>query len=308
MTLSDALVTYKTFARAEGKSPKTVAWITSSVGYFSAFLGEQQDIRSTTGNDLRCFIIALQERRRWQNHPYAKPQPNKLSAQTVETYARAIRAFFGFLYREGFIEANPMEKVKMPRVPEVVVRTLSERDITKLLAQPDKNSPQGFRDYTIMLTFIDTTVRLSELAELKATDIDYEQNLLRVMGKGRRERYVPFGHRVAKTLMKYQQKYRPQPVGTDNFFLRHDGQPLKPGRIEKLFSLYAKKAGLKRAYPHLMRHTGSVLYLRNGGDPFTLQRKLGHKTLAMTRHYSQLADTDVRDSHLRFSPGDRLKL
>jgi site-specific recombinase XerD len=143
---------------------------------------------------------------------------------------------------------------------------------------------------------------------LKASDIDYEQNIFKVLGKGKKERYVPFGHRVAMALMKYQQKYRLQPVGTDNFFLRFDGQPLKPNRIEKLFTLYAKKAGLKRAYPHLMRHTSSVLYLRNGGDVFSLQRKLGHRSLVMTRRYSNLADTDVRDKHLRYGVADRLKL
>jgi site-specific recombinase XerD len=308
MTLQDALVAYRTYARAEGKSPKTIAWINFSVGYFTDFLGlDQQDIATITGNDLRRFIIALREKQKWSNHPYLKSQA-KLSPQSIETYCRGIRALFGFLYREGFIDTNPMAKVKMPSVPETVVPTLSEKDIAKLLAQPNKNSNQGFRDYGIMLTFIDTTLRLSELADLKVDGVDYEQNLLRVMGKGKKERYVPFGHKVAKVLMKYQQKHRPQPVGTDNFWLRFDGKPLSPGRIQKLFTHYAKKAGLKRVYPHLMRHSSSVLYLRYGGDPFTLQRKLGHKTLTMTRHYSQLADTDVRDSHLRYSPADRLKI
>lgn len=81
----------------------------------------------------------------------------------------------------------------MPKVPETVVPTFSEREIEKLLAQPNKSSNEGFRDYAILLTFVDTTVRLSELTGLKITDIDYEQNLLRVMGKGLKERYVPFG-------------------------------------------------------------------------------------------------------------------
>jgi site-specific recombinase XerD len=138
-------------SRATGTSPKTIAWITSSVGYFADFLGDQQDTASITGNDLRRFIIALQERRKWSNHRYAKPQEAKLSPQSVETYARGVRAFFGFLHREGFIDINTMAKVKMPKVPEIAVPTLSEKEIAKLLAQPDKNSPQGFRDYTIML-------------------------------------------------------------------------------------------------------------------------------------------------------------
>jgi len=309
MTLQDALTAYRTYARAEGKSPKTIDWVVSSVGYFSEFLSpEQQDINTITGNDLRRFIIALQEKPKFANHPYNKPQKAKVSAQSIETYCRGIRAFFSFLKREGFVENNVMEKVKMPKVPEMVIPTLSEKEVEKLLAQPDKSSNEGFRDYCILLTLIDTGERLSELANLKTDDVDYEQNLFRVMGKGQRERFVPFGRRVAKALMKYQMKSRPEPMGTDNFWLRQDGRPLTPKRIEKLISAYGKKAGLKRCYAHKLRHTSSVMYLRNGGDVFSLQKKLGHRSLVMTRHYSNLADSDVRAQHLRYGVADRLKI
>jgi len=309
MTLQDALVAYKTYAGAEGKSPKTVAWIVSSVGYFAEFLGpEQQDIGTITGNDLRRFIIALQGRPKFANHPYNKPQQAKLSSQSIKTYCRAITALFGFLKREGFIDNDPMAKVKMPKVPETVIPTFSEKEVERLLAQADKGSNEGFRNYCLLLTLIDTGIRLSELANLKTDDIDYEQNLFRVMGKGLRERFVPFGRRVAKTLMKYQLKCRPEPVGTNNFWLRRDGRPLSPDRIEKLVSAYGKKAGLKRCYAHKLRHTSSVMYLRNGGDVFSLQKKLGHRSLVMTRHYSNLADSDVRAQHLRYGVADRLKI
>ena len=103
MTLQDALVAYKTYARAEGKSPKTVAWVTSSVGYFSDFLGaDHQDIATITGNDLRRFIIDLQDKRRYSHHPYNKPLPTKLSPQSILTYCRGVTAFFSFLHHEGF--------------------------------------------------------------------------------------------------------------------------------------------------------------------------------------------------------------
>jgi len=279
------------------------------VGYFAEFLGpEQQDTGTITGNDLRRFIIALQGRPKYANHPYNKPQQAKLSSQSIETYCRAITAFFGFLKREGFIDNNPMAKVKMPKVPEAVIPTFSEKEVERLLAQADKASNEGFRNYCLLLTLIDTSIRLSELANLKTDDIDYEQNLFRVMGKGLRERFVPFGRRVAKALMKYQLKCRPEPVGTNNFWLRRDGRPLSPDRIEKLVSAYGKKAGLKRCYAHKLRHTSSVMYLRNGGDVFSLQKKLGHRSLVMTRHYSNLADSDVRAQHLRYGVADRLNI
>jgi len=307
-TLSDALTAYRICARAEGKSQRTIQWITSSVGYFSDFLGGDLDIEMITGNDLRRFIIALQDSQKYRNHPYTKQQHNKLSPQTIETYARAIRALFGYLCREGLIETNPRIKVKMPKVPKKVVPTLSGADLEKLLSQPDKRTDRGFRDYTLILTFVDTGDRLSEIANLKLDDVDLENGYLKVMGKGSRERYVPFGHKVAKALLKYKLKHRPEPTATDRFFLTADSRALGAERIEKVINEYGKKAGIKRCYPHKLRHTSSVMYLRNGGDPFSLQKKLGHSSLAMTRHYSNLADSDVRAQHLRYGVADRLRV
>jgi len=281
----------------------------SSVTYFSEFLGpERQDIDDITGNDLRQFIIALQQRPKYLKHPFNKPKQEKVSGQSIETYARAIRAFFGYLHREEMIDHNPMQKVKMPRVPKKVVPTFSQKEVENLLSQPDKKTDPGFRDYAILLSFVDTAARLSEIVLLKDDDIDLDNGYLRVMGKGGKERYIPFGHKVAKALLKYKLKHRPTPIGTDRFWLTVTGTPLDEGRMEKLVAWYGTKAGFKRCYPHKLRHTSSVLYLRNGGDPFSLQKKLGHSSLQMTRHYANLADSDVRAQHLRYGVADRLKI
>jgi site-specific recombinase XerD len=201
-----------------------------------------------------------------------------------------------------------MQRVKMPKVPLKVVPTFSQSEIETLLAQPDRHTARGYRDYTAMITFYDTAVRLSELAGLRESDIDFEGGYLRVMGKGSKERLVPFGQKVAKTLLKYKIKYRPEPMGTDRFFLTVDGRPLEAERLEKIVREYGQKACLGRCYPHKLRHTSSIAYLRNGGDPFTLQKKLGHSSLQMTRHYSNLADSDIRAAHLKHSPADRLRV
>ena len=235
-TISDGLAAYRIFAQAEGKSPRTVRWTETSVSYFRAFLGDQQDVSKIGGDDLRRFIIALREWHKFASHPFTRPMEATISLQSIETYARAVRAFFGFLHREGFIKKNPMQQVKMPKVPYKVVPTFSGHDVEKLLCQPNKQSNRGFRDYAIILTLVDTAARM-----------------------------------------------------------------------EKVISAYGKSAGMKRCYPHKLRHTSAVLYLRNDGDPFSLQKKLGHTSLAMTRHYSNLADSDVRAQHLRFGVADRLK-
>jgi len=307
-TISDALTAYRICAKAEGRSSRTIEWITSSVQRFSKFLGDPEDIAAVSANDLRRFINALRDSHKYSNHPCNRPRDEKISESTINTYARAIRAFFGHLEREELIESNPMQKVKMPKVPSKVVPTFSEKDIERLLAQPDKHTDRGFRDYALLLTFVDTGGRLSEIAMLKADDVDLENGYLRVMGKGGKERYIPFGQKVAKALLKYKLKHRPEPLATGRFFLTVEGRPLDAGRIGKIVVEYGKKAGLKRCYCHKLRHTSSVIYLRNGGDPFSLQKKLGHTSLQMTRHYCNLADSDVRAQHLRFGVVDSLKV
>jgi site-specific recombinase XerD len=308
VTIPEALAAYRIYAQAEGKSPKTIQWIMSSVTYFSEFLGPKKEIADITGDDLRRFIIHLQQRPKFANHPYNKPRKEPISAQSIETYARGIRAFFSNLYREGLTDSNPMEKVRMPKVPKKVVPTFNEREIQTLLAQPDKSTNRGFRDYALLLAFLDTGARVSELACLNGADVDLENGYFRVMGKGGKERYIPFGARVSKVLLKYRMRHRPTPVGTDRFWLTMAGYPLNPERIEKIFLAYGRRAGIQRCYPHKLRHTSSVMYLRNGGDPFSLQKKLGHSSLQMTRHYSNLADSDVRAQHMRFGVVDRLRL
>jgi len=259
-------------------------------------------------NDLRRFILALQSSNRYRKHPYAKPQQNKLSPETIRTYARGIRAFFGHLHREGLIDVNPTEGIKMPKAPNKIVPTFSERDLVKLLSQPNKNTDRGFRDYALLLTFVDTAARLSEIAHLKIDDVDFDNGYLRVMGKGNRERYIPFGPKVAKALLKYKIKHRPQATVTDSFFATNTGSALTAERIQKIITEYGRKAGIERCYTHKLRHTSAVMYIRNGGDPFSLQKKLGHSSLAMTRHYTNLCDSDVRAQHLKFGVADRLRI
>jgi len=160
-----------------------------------------------------------------------------------------------------------------------------------------------------MLTLLDTGIRVSELCGLRVDDVDLSNGYLRVMGKGQKERYVPIGAKLTKALLKYKLSRRSETSGLDNFFLTRDGQPLTKSRVEKIIRRYGEKAGIKtRPSPHTFRSTKAVLYLRNGGDPFSLQRALGRSTLVMTRRYTNLADTDVRERHLKYGVVDKIKL
>ncbi|MFC2058330.1 tyrosine-type recombinase/integrase [Chloroflexota bacterium] len=231
-----------------------------------------------------------------------------MSLETVANYTRAIKSFFSFLAREELLPENPMRKVRSPKAPRKVMPTFTEAELERLLSQPNKKSPLGFRDYTFMLTLVDTGIRLSELRGLCLGDVDLANGYLRVMGKGGKERYVPIGAKLSKVLLKYQMLHRTRDSGCQSFFLTRDGRLISQKKVQELIRKYGERAGIrKRCSPHTFRSTSAVLYLRNGGDPFSLQKKLGHSSLAMTRRYSELADSDVRAAHLKYSPADRLR-
>jgi len=309
-TLTDALAAYRICAKAEGKSYKTVDWVCDTVRYFSEFLGEQaNDLFSMNAQCLREFILALQTKKAFSQHRFTRPQEKSLSPDSVASYTRAIKSFFSFLEREELIPVNPMVKVKVPKTPRRNMPTFSEGELARIFTQPDKKTSEGYRDYTIMLTLLDTGVRVSELCGLNVDDVDLTNGYLRVMGKGQRERYVPIGSKLTKALLKYKLSHRPEANSSDNFFLTRDGRPINKARVQKIIRRYGERAGIKtRPSPHTFRSTKAVLYLRNGGDPFSLQKMLGHSSLVMTRRYSNLADSDVRRQHLAYGVADRLKI
>lgn len=307
MTLEEGLAAYCLCAQAEGRSPRTIQWVTSSVRYFGNFLGGNPDVSTITADDLRRFIIELQGRHKFQNHPFTPPQEGRLSDQTVETLFRGIRSFYGFLKREEYIARNPMEKVRKPKVAPKVISTFCERELEKLLCQPDRKTRRGYRDYAIMLLLVDSGARVGEVSKLRADDVDIEGGFLIAHGKSG-QRPIFFGRKVAGSLLKYKLKYRFEPLGHDGFFVAQGGRPMTVSRIEHVVRRYGEMAKLGRVHPHKLRHSSAVLYLRAGGDVFSLQRRLGHRSLAATRLYASLADSDVRAQHLKFGLGDRLRI
>lgn len=137
-----------------------------------------------------------------------------------------------------------------------------------------------------------------------------EDGLLKVLGKGNKERVVPMGKQVARHLWRYISRYQPEPAmpQLDSVFLTREGRPLGKDRVDKIMRAYGRKARITgvRSSPHTLRHTTAVTFLRNGGDVFSLQRMLGHASLEMTRRYCELADIDVKRAHMTASPVDNL--
>jgi len=159
-------------------------------------------------------------------------------------------------------------------------------------------------------TFLDTGLRLNELATLKPEDVHLEEGYLKVMGKGRKERIVPIGSTTRRVLMRYLYHYRPEGPASrlETFFLNVEGDRISREAVRLIIKRIGRKSKLNRLHPHLLRHTFAVRYLMNGGDVFSLQQILGHTTLEMVRRYVNLANSQIIVKHREYSPVDLLEI
>jgi integrase/recombinase XerD len=304
---------YRLCAQSEGKSSATIAIVEASVRYLEQFLstnGLSADIARIGVRELRHFIVYLQKRQRFAQHRFTKPQEGHLSGHTVNGYLRALRAFWSWAQREGFVEENPFSHIKIPKAPKKIMPTFTQEQLRQIVAAMDTGTPLGYRDYIIILTFMDTGIRCSELTGLKVGDVNLEARLFKVWGKGAKERMVPFGRKVQSALWKYLTSYRPEPMMPcyDHVFLTGQGRPLSKDRVEAIVEHYGAKAGISgvRVSPHTFRHTFAIMFLRNGGNVFSLQRMMGHSTLDVLRIYVNMAQSDIQEAHRRYSPADNM--
>jgi site-specific recombinase XerD len=197
----------------EGKSTKTITWYTANLKRFTQFLSANHlpdSADEISKEEARRFISHLQtEVTRWQSNSSIHDDKG-LSAYSVQGYARTIKAFWSWLTDEGYITHNPMTSLKLPRTPRKVVSTLSQEQIQKILGAIDKKSSRGFRNFTMILLLLDSGIRLSELIGLQMDNIDFLQSFILVNGKGNKERVVPFGSQVRRTLRRYIMHFRPE--------------------------------------------------------------------------------------------------
>lgn len=200
----------------------------------------------------------------------------------------------------------------MPETPRKIIPTFSTDQIQRLMGALDPRTPNGFRDYAIILVFIDTGIRLSELVNLRLEDIDFGQSCFLVKGKGNKERVVPFESQVRRALWRYLSAVRPDPDSSQvcQFFLSRQGFPLRPRAVQSMISRLGRRANVSgvRCSPHTFRHTFARQYLLNGGDIFSLQRILGHTSLEAVKLYVNLTSLDVSRQHRKFSPVDTMGL
>jgi integrase/recombinase XerC/integrase/recombinase XerD len=286
--------------KAEGKSPKTVAWYSEMLTSFVNFLkktGLGETLADFTTANVRGFILYEQNR--------------KVSPYTVQARVRSLKSFSSWLFREGYSDQNLLAQVKLPKAPVKMVEPLTDAEIDKLVNVQNPLTAIGCRDTAILITFLGTGLRESELSNLRFEDSNLEAGYLKVMGKGAKERVVPTGALVQKILWRYVFHFRPDPQNDFNnfLFLTLDGKKMQPNAIRLLLKRWGRKAGVPRLHAHLCRHTYATKFLtHNCGDVFRLQQILGHSTLEMVRRYVHYASTEAMiQGHVR-SPVDQLDI
>jgi len=313
--LQNMLYGYQICSRAEGKSNKTIDSATTAILKLQKYLQSHNyptDVSKIDTNCLREFILYLRSIKAYELHPFTKSQDKGLSGHTINGYMRAIRAFWSWLVREEYISVNPFAKIKIPKAPKKVIPTFTTEQMQHLLGVISQSKPLGFRDWTIILTLLDTGMRASELTGMILESVGLKNGIIKVIGKGNKERALPIGSRVQKAIWKYMGHYRPTPLlmQHDALFLTNKGEPLTVNHLELIIKRHCKKAKIEgvRCSPHTFRHTFAITYLRNGGDVFSLQRILGHSSLEVVRMYVNLAEADVKAVHRRCSPADNMSL
>ena len=289
--------------RSDGKSPKTLRWHNQALGIFLRWLREQgmsTRLADLDENEARHFVIHLQGR------PGIK---GPASSHTVNNRVRSLRAFFNWLYRKEYTETNRLKHLKVPKARQIEIEILTDEEIEKIFSCMVLDTPLGCRDTAIFSLMLDTGLRLSEVVTLKYRDVHLDTRYVKVLGKGDKERIVPFGNKCQRTLLNYVQNFRGQnpQEGADTFFLSKDGNPLSPDGLRTLIKRTSIAAGVTRLHAHLIRHTYATRFLLNGGNVFLLQQNLGHTSLAMAQRYVHIASRMAAEFSREFSPLDRFE-
>jgi len=295
---------YATIAASNGLSPRTIEWVASSARYLQEFLGNGIPIEQITTHDVRRWMLALRQRRRWQSCRNRKNE-SLLSATSINNYVRGVKLLLSTLANEELIAPHPVADMSAPKPAKVVIRPFTEQELRRIF-RALAGTEHPHRNRAVVGLLFDPGLRLSEAVGLKMADVNLDERSITVLGKGAKQRLLPLGSWTAKLLLLYMTKERLD-IGGQFLFIEADGRPLTSHCIQQVLRRLSQRLGI-HVHAHRFRHTGAIEYLRSGGDSLFLQQLLGHASLTMTRNYAQIAGVDLKAAHARHSPGDRLRL
>ena len=243
--------------------------------------------------DLRGYVAALHEA------GYAKT--------TIARHLASMRSFFRFGQREGWTKTNPAKPLRNPRKGRTLPHFLSAEDLGRLFDAPPSTEPMGLRDRAILETMYSAGLRVSEVVGLDDADLDFDACVLRVRGKGRRERMAPVGSYALRALKRWlplRKLHRDQPAGPASpVFVNKFGRRLTTRSVARMLEKYLNLTGLDaRTTPHSLRHSFATHLLDRGADIRSVQELLGHKSLVTTQIYTHVSTTALRAVYEKAHP------
>jgi integrase/recombinase XerC len=283
-----------------GASPHTLKSYREDLETFAHYLSEADgscpDPNSLTSVELRSYLAALHDA------GYAKA--------SIARKLASLRSFYRFAQREGWIDNNPAKALRNPRKAHKLPHFLSTSDISQLLATPSSEKVMGLRDRAILETLYSAGLRVSELVDLNVGDLDFDQGIVRVRGKGRKERIAPLGSyalRALQTWLTKRQVSAKEPQGrAAPVFVNRFGTRLTSRSVGRMLEKHLKEAGLDtRTSPHTLRHSFATHLLDSGADIRSVQELLGHKSLVTTQIYTHVSTSNLRAAYEKAHPRAR---
>ncbi len=230
----------------------------------------------------------------------------KLSSRTSARFLSCVRGFYRYLLREGRIGENPVALVDNPKLSRPLPKSLSESDVEALLNAPDLSDPIGLRDRTMLEVLYACGLRVTELVELTMPQVNLRQNVVRVMGKGSKERLIPMGEEAAAWLARYLREARPVLLNNmpdEVVFPSMRAQPMTRQTFWYRIKHWAMLAGIKKELsPHTLRHAFATHLLNHGADLRVVQLLLGHSDLSTTQIYTHVAKLRMKQQHAQHHP------
>jgi integrase/recombinase XerD len=229
-----------------------------------------------------------------------------ISARSSARQLSSLRRFYRYLAREGIAESDPTSDLESPVIGKTLPKTLSESSVEQLLAAPAENTALGIRDRAMLETIYASGLRVSELVNLALSELDSTAGLVRVTGKGGRERIVPLGEEALAHLGQYLNDARPELLRgrvSEAVFVTRRGGPMSRQAFWQLIKRYATVAGVDEALsPHSLRHAFATHLLNHGADLRSVQMLLGHSNLSTTQIYTHVARARLQSLHAEHHP------
>lgn len=249
-----------------------------------------------TVSELRGYVAAMHEA------DYA--------AGTIARRLASLRSFFRFGMREGWVNDNPAKPLRNPRKPRNLPHVLSTEEVGRLLHAPPANDPMGLRDRAILETMYSAGLRISETVGLNDSDLDLSEGIVRVRGKGKRERLAPLGSFAARAVRRWLQVRRLHSSASSApdrpVFVNRFGRRLTTRSVARMLEKYLRQTGLDcRTTPHTLRHSFATHLLDRGADIRSVQELLGHKSLVTTQIYTHVSTAGLRAVYERAHPRAR---